>query len=288
MNLVTIASDQLSVAISPLGAEMQRLTTSDGRDWLWDGDPAFWTGRAPILFPIVGKAPNDQVRIEGELYPMGQHGFARRTEFDLVSSEASSCRFELSASGTTKSIYPFSFRLTLDYRVEERSVHIAAVVENRDEQPMPFGFGFHPAFLWPLPGCEGEPHWVRLDNSAEPAMVRLAAGLVKPERLPSPFEGGDVTVQHAFFDADAMIFPDGAGTGARFQSGETAVQLGWHNLPNFALWSKPGEAPFLCLEPWHGMAAEVDGSDRIEDRPFTTVLEAGKSAQFGLRVELVG
>lgn len=65
MSNIRIGNEQLTVEVSTLGSEMQSITTSDGQDWLWDGDAAFWSGRSPVLFPIVGRAPDDHVRIDG-------------------------------------------------------------------------------------------------------------------------------------------------------------------------------------------------------------------------------
>ncbi|MFD2647422.1 aldose 1-epimerase family protein [Devosia albogilva] len=285
MELVTIANDQLTVTVSPLGAEMQSLVTADGRNWLWSGDPAVWSGRSPILFPMVGRAPDDQVSIEGKRYGMNQHGFARRSPFALAEQSAVACRFVLEASDATRAVYPFEFALRVEHRLEGRAVVVTAEVENRDHRPMPFGIGFHPAFAWPLPGAAGE-HKVWLDNGGEPALVRLSGGLVKPEGLPSPFRRGELTLAREMFEADAMLLPEGAGTGARYGTDATQVHLSWENLPNFAVWSKPG--PFVCLEPWHGTAAEVGGSDALEERPYTEVLGPGAVGRYAMRVEVVG
>jgi galactose mutarotase-like enzyme len=287
MHLTRIGNEHLSVEVSPLGSEMQSIVTSDGQSWLWDGDPAFWGGRSPVLFPMVGKAPNDHVSIDGTRYPMGQHGFARRSEFELVDSGADFCRFELRSGQASHSIFPFEFVLTLEHRVEGRAVLVTAEVSNADHRPMPFGIGFHPAFVWPLPGCDGQAHSVTLDNGGEPALIRLSGGLLKPEPLPSPFEEGVLVLEHDLFVADAMLFPEGAGAGLRYAGGDKAIAFTWENLPNFALWSKPG-AGFVCLEPWHGTAAEVDGSDELSERPYGEVLGPGATGRYAFRVELVG
>lgn len=282
-----IGNEHLTVEVSPLGSEMQSIVTSDGQSWLWDGDAAFWGGRSPVLFPIVGKAPDDHVSVDGVRYPMGQHGFARRSEFVLVADGADFCRFELNSGQASQSIFPFEFVLALEHRVEGRAVIVTAEVSNRDHRPMPFGIGFHPAFVWPLPGCEGLAHTVTLENGGEPDLVRLSGGLVKPEALPSPFRSGGLELDHDMFVADAMLFPDGAGAGLRYAAGGKAIRFTWENLPNFALWSKPG-APFVCLEPWHGTAAEVGGSDELSERPYGDVLGPGATGRYSFRVELVG
>lgn len=283
---VRIGNEFLTIEISALGAEMQSLKTHDGRDWLWNGDSEYWTGRSPILFPIVGKAPDDHVEIDGHVYPMAQHGFARRTTFDLTASTPSMCRFELSASDVTHAVYPFDFLLAVEHSVEGNKLTVAAEVENRGTADMPFGLGFHPAFLWPLPGAEGKQHQIVLDNGGEPALSRLEGGLIPSTLMDSPFKSGRLTVQHSMFDADAMIFPQGAGNGLTYGvDGGPQLHFTFENLPNLALWQKVG-APFLCIEPWHGMAAKAGAGLELAARPATTVLTPGGNARFAFSVEL--
>ncbi|SMF48434.1 Galactose mutarotase [Xaviernesmea oryzae] len=283
-----IANQHLTVEVSPLGAEMQALATADGRSFLWNGDAAFWTGRSPVLFPMVGKAPENRITVEGKSYEMAQHGFARRAEFSLVVSTGTLCRHELAASDATRAVYPFEFLLAVEHALEGRRLTVSAEVENRDTRPMPFGLGFHPAFVWPLPGAAGRPHTVTLDNGAEPALVRLESGLVKREKLPSPFKSGRLTLDRAMFEADAMIFPEGAGEGLTYAAdGGPALKFSFENLPNLALWQKPG-APFICIEPWHGTAAELGGSDDLANRPYGVTLPPGETARFAFTVEVDG
>ena len=287
-DLVHIESDGLAVEVSSLGAEMQSLTSRDGRSWGWDGDAAFWTGRSPILFPIVGKAPDNQVLVDGQAYDMQQHGIARRSEFRLVESDTASCLHELVASDASKAAYPFDFRLTLRHAVAGSRLTVAAEVTNTDSKPLPFGLGFHPAFAWPLPGAAGRAHFVQLDNGGEPALSRIDGGLRKPDLLPSPFKAGRLVLEHGYFEEDAMIFPEGAGTGLKYGAeGGPSLKFGFENLPNLALWTKPG-APFLCVEPWHGTAPVIGASAEIAARPYSLVLESGGTARFGFAVEVVG
>ena len=139
-----------------------------------------------------------------------------------------------------------------------------------------------------MPGGEGQKHSVTLENGGEPALFRLSGGLVNPEPLASPFVVGALALNHADFEKDAMIFPEGAGAGLVYgaENGPN-IHFSWENLPNFALWTKPG-AGFICLEPWQGTAAEVGGSDALDQRPYTALLGPGVSAKYSFRAELVG
>src|SRR6478736_61660 len=115
---VSISDSTLSAQISPLGAELVRLQDGNGLDLLWDGDPALWTGRSPLLFPIVGETTGNRIRVAGASYGMGRHGFARTSTFALVASGPSHCTWRLEANGETRRQYPFEFRLDVTYRVE--------------------------------------------------------------------------------------------------------------------------------------------------------------------------
>ncbi|HTO31787.1 MAG TPA: aldose 1-epimerase family protein [Pararhizobium sp.] len=283
---IRIGNDHLTVEVSSLGAEMQSATGRDGRSWLWNGDATFWGGRSPVLFPIVGKAPEDTISIGGKTYPMAQHGFARRAEFLAAGSSPTLCRYELEASDATRAVYPFEFLLAVEHAVHGPVLTVSAEVSNRDTRPMPFGVGFHPAFRWPLPGADGRPHVVTLDNGGEPPMVRVRGGLIDPAPLPSPFRAGRLVPEASMFEADAMIFPEGADDGLCFGvEGGPELTFKFENLPNLALWTKPG-ASFLCIEPWHGTAALVGGSNALEARPYARTLEPGETARYAFSVEI--
>lgn len=283
---IRIASDQLAVEVSTLGAEMQSLRTADGRDFLWNGDATWWTGRSPILFPIVGKAPDDRLAVNGKTYPMAQHGIARRREFAIIEQTATSCRHELVSSPETREVYPFDFRLVLEHALDGNRLSVNATVQNTGEALLPFGIGFHPAFLWPLPSADGKPHEVILDNGAEPGVIQLEGGLIGKTLPTSPFEAGRLTLKRDLFANDALIFPEDAGTGLTFQAEDgPSLHFAFENLPNIALWQKPG-APFLCIEPWHGMAAHAGGTAELVERPYTVALPAGEEMRFGFTVEI--
>lgn len=284
---IQIQSDALSVTVSALGAELQSVQ-SRSRELLWQGDPAWWAGRAPLLFPIVGLAPDDKVAFGDDCFDMPKHGFARHSRFELAHHDATSCRHVLSAGDATRRHFPFAFDLAVTHTLDGDSLCEAAAITNRDARPMPFGFGFHPAFALPLPGADGAPQ-ILLDNGAEPPLARLEAdGLLGAGRLPSPFDAGRLTITPDLFVDDALIFPDGAGTGLTLGArGGPELRFAFENLPNLAIWQKVG-APFVCIEPWHGTAARHGGTAQMTDRPFTCTVQPGETARFAWTVQVVG
>lgn len=289
-DLVCIASGELTVCVAGLGAETRSIRDAAGRDYLWHGDPAHWTGRAPILFPIVGAAPGDQIAVGDHQAGMKQHGFARLSRFDLDGQGPDWCRHVLRDTAETRAPYPFGFELAVRHALAGPVLTVSARIRNDSDRDMPFGFGFHPAFAWPLPGAAGRPHRVALDNGACPPRLRLAGaganpGLLARDLHPSPFRDGALALSPALFDAGALVFPEGAGAGLRYGvPGGPDLRFRFEGLPNLALWTRPG-APFLCVEPWHGMAAWADAGPQLADRPFTRWLAPKAQADFSFSVE---
>ncbi|HKX43196.1 MAG TPA: aldose 1-epimerase family protein [Burkholderiaceae bacterium] len=285
---ITLQSDALAVTLSPQGAELQSVQGRDGAQWLWHGAPAFWSGRAPLLFPVVGKSPSDELTIAGKPHPMLGHGFARTSCFELVEQAADRCRLRLGASDASRTRYPFEFELVMTYALRGATLTIHADIANlADTGTMPASFGFHPAFVWPLPGCRAsESHVVRLAQAGEPPVRRLdaASGLLLPGVQPSPFHRGTLVLRTALFEPGALIVEEGAGSLLHYGvPGKPGIAVAQEGLPMLGLWTKPG-APFLCIEPWHGLPPDIGASAALEERPGIMQLAPGATRRVTMSV----
>lgn len=282
---VKLKSRLLSAEIAPLGAELVRLADGEGRDLLWNGDPAFWTGRAPLLFPIVGRLPGDQLMHKGVAYPMSQHGFARRRVFVVEEATASSVRFALHADEETRKQYPFDFTLTVTYTLVEATLTIEAVVRNPGSEPLPASFGFHPAFRWPLPygGTRAEHRLVFEKAEVEP-VHRPVGGLLSAAGEPNPAVDAVFAPDDAMFARDALIFLSPRSRHIRFGvPGQPGLEIAFPSMGQLGIWSKPG-APFLCIEPWSGYASPEDAPVEFTQKPGLSLIAPGQSRSFGMAV----
>ena len=281
--MISLRNDALAVEIAPLGAELQSVTDAQGRDWLWSGDPAIWAGRSPLLFPVIGKNPDGQVLIDGARYPIKSHGVARTGTFRIIAQDATSCTLRLTDNDETRAAYPFAFILDMTYRLEGPSLAMTARIENPGEAPMPFCFGYHPAFLWPLPESAGLPHRIHLANGASPGHQRLDAdGLRAPDLHPSAFVDGVLTLDHGLFEADALIIPEGASSQAWYGAdGLPGIALDFADLPQLGIWTKP-DGPFICIEPWQGLTSPADRDEPLDRRDGAIVLAPGEERSFTL------
>lgn len=284
---VTLVSDELSADVSPLGAELVRLDDAVGNPLLWNGDPAFWTGRAPLLFPIVGGLAGNTFRHRGRTWTLPRHGFARRSTFALVDRGTAHVTFRLETSAETLAHWPFAFRLDVTHTLDGARLATTAEVANRSDEPMPVAFGFHPAFRWPLAGAGPRAAHVVRFAAPETARIRRldADGLIDPEPRANPLHGDTLALEDALFAEDALIFTDLESRSVVYGAGEVRLRVDFPDMPHLGLWTKPG-APFLCIEPWQGYADPAGFAGEITEKPGMVTLAPGETRRFSMSVTL--
>lgn len=273
--LIEIGSDQLSAAINPLGAELTHLRDAGDRELMTDADPAYWTGHAPILFPIVGRLSGDALRIDGRDYPMKQHGFARTQMFELAGRTDASATFRLTANAETRPLYPFDFALEVGFAIEAATLAIDVRVSNPGSEPLPASFGFHPAFAWPLPyGGPRDAHRISFSNDEPGDIVELAGGLFAATR-PSPLDGKVLRLTDALFADDALIWDPVASQSVTYGAADgPRLRIDFPDTPYLGIWTKPGAA-FVCVEPWHGHADPAGFTGDFRTKPGVFEVASG-------------
>jgi galactose mutarotase-like enzyme len=280
-----LQNDYIRAEIVARGAELVRLQDSCGTDFLWNGDPTWWSGHAPILFPIVGKVPKDVIMVDGREYPMRQHGFARTSEFTVTGADETECCLRLEASNETRAQYPFNFVLEVRHAVGGPSLLTEATVWNVDHRPMPVSCGFHPALKWPLDEAGPRHGHILVFGNHEPGTIRrLHDGLLDRGRHPSPAVDGRVELEDGLFSNGAVIFDQLVSRRIDYvaPSGRS-VTVEFPSMPHLGVWSKPG-AGFICIEPWQGYAASVDFTGELSTKEGMIVLAPGSAAKFSMRL----
>jgi galactose mutarotase-like enzyme len=274
--MIEIASEGLSAAINPLGAELSHLRDADGRELMTDADPAYWTGRAPLLFPIVGALSSGRYRLDGREYPLPQHGFARRQMFEMMAQEPARAVFRLSNNEETRATYPFAFTLDAAFALEGATLAIDVTVTNRDDKPMPASFGFHPAFAWSRDG-----ETIEFPEDEPAALAALSSeGLIAGER-PSPLDGRTLQLADALFEGGALIWREVRSRRLRFGR----LDIAFPDAPMLGIWTKPG-ARFVCVEPWWGIADPQGFAGDLWEKPGMMRFAPGEARTFSMQVTL--
>jgi galactose mutarotase-like enzyme len=276
-----LVSDSLRISVNDLGAELSSVRDRQGRELLWQGGEA-WARRAPILFPIVGRLPGNQLISGGKAFRMTQHGFARDQLFAVEQSSESSCVFTLTDNPETLAQFPFPFRLQIRYTVIGDTVEVQTTVTNPGESALSASLGEHPGFQWPLPGADSRDGHTIAFAVDEPAPIRRidANGLLAPEPFPTPVVGNTLTLDDSLFTDDAIIFDRLESRSVRYTApGAPTITLTFPDFPLLGIWTNP-PGRYVCIEPWFGMTAPADFDGDIREKPGQFVLKPGESRVF--------
>ena len=236
----SIENDTIRISVDSLGAELHSITGADGLDYLWRGDPEYWAGRAPVLFPIVGALRNGRaVSAEGEI-TLPRHGFARTHEWELEA--AGQADLPAQVQSQNKAAYPYDFILRVSYIIGDSSVTTAFTVQNAGEKAMPFCIGGHPAFNIPLvEGERFEDYVVRFEKpeAAGCPYVDLEKGIILSERRPILDNSDSIRLSHSLFKHDALVFDNLKSRSVRLYSEKSGrgVRMDFGGMDYFAIWS---------------------------------------------------
>lgn len=276
--LVHIRSGSCEAWIDPTGAEIIDWRV-DGRKLLWTADPAIWARTSPILFPIVGRVRDGQIRIADRIHEMPIHGFASASAFDMVEQDTDRVRLELRDSARTRASYPFAFRLGVEYRLTPDTLAVAFTVANPGEDDLPYAIGWHPGFALPFSDTGRAGHSVEFEREeASDVPVITAAGLFSDARRPIPVEGRRLAITDDLMSREALCFLDSRSRWVRLTAPDgLAIRVDMQNFPHISLWSRDA-APFLCIEAWTGHG-DPDGFDGdIASKPSMRFLPPGAQA----------
>lgn len=284
-----LESEHLKVAVSSAGAELTRIyDKKHDLERLWNADPDVWGRHAPVLFPIVGRLLDNQYTYKGATYYLPQHGFARDCVFKLKRETDAFLSYELADSDTTRADYPFAFTLQVDYTLQANQVRVAYTVSNPGNEILYFSIGGHPAFRCPLlEGEEFSDYFIEFEEK-ETCARWYANENGHIDRVEEAYLQDTALIPYTQdrFLEDALIFKDLKSNRVSIKSfkNDHAVTLDFAGWPYLGIWSKPGGAPFICLEPWYGIADHVEHHGELTEKEGIMALEPGLNfcCEYGL------
>ena len=260
--MITLKNEWLKVEISETGAEYQSILRLDtGLEYLWQGDPAWWNRRSPILFPIVGRLKDGTYTYQGKEYALGGHGFARDMIFTVVEQSDTQVKLQLCSNEATRAVYPFDFELYVIYTLEGKGVTCDYEVVNCTDGDMYFSIGAHPGIRLPLlPDESWADYVIRFSEKETKETWCFRDGGMQWKTEPCLVDTDTLEITPHMFDQDAIILKGLASTQVSFEGRTNGhrVTCEFSRYPTIAFWSAAPNAPFICMEPWCGHADMVD------------------------------
>ena len=282
--MVKLGNEHLQVEISAEGAELRSLrSAATGMEYLWQADERHWDRTAPILFHVVGKLAKNRFFRDGKEYSLPQHGFARDLTFEVLQTDGVSAVFGLGSTPETLRQWPFPFLLKVAYRLDGTTLRVEYGISNLAEYRAPFSLGFHPGFRCPLAEGEAfEDYEVLFDEMETLPRHLLRDGLRTGATGPFLETERHVPLRRALFASGAVVLQGHRSRMLRFWNPATGngILCGIGDFPWLGLWSK-GQAPFVCVEPWCGVADRLDASGILEDKEGLLWLSPGESRSGG-------
>ncbi len=269
-----LKNDKIAIEVATLGAELQSLKNVEtGQEFLWQADPEVWPRYAPNLFPLVGRLRDDEYIIGEETYSLGQHGFAREKEFDVIKWNPSEVTFSLKSSLETYPSYPFDFELRIGYQLKGNKVLQSFEVINTGDEDLPFSFGAHPAFIAdPI-----EEYRLEFSDEETEESDTVING-IRSGFMRSCFDGNSIHLSKSIFDKDALIFKGlkSQTITLKHNDGREVLSMTLNGFPYLGIWAKP-QANYVCIEPWCGIADKHNHDKNLFTKEGIVVLPEGEN-----------
>lgn len=280
--MVTIENEFLRVQISEVGAILQSVYGKrSGIEYLWQGDKTYWGGRAPNLFPFVGRLYGQTYTVDGQPYHMERHGFLPKSQLEVERQGQDSCAFLLRDSEATRAIYPYAFALHVEYALKEQTIAVCFRVENKSEKTLYCGFGGHPGFNVPMePNLKFQDYRLEFPQVSSPKMVQFSQAVLDTgERTDYALEDGTkLPLRHDLFDLDAVVL-EGMPRQVRLVSdkGSHGVEVSYPGMGYVGFWHMPKtDAPYVCIEPWSVLPGREGVTEELTQMQDMTAVAPGE------------
>lgn len=278
MDMITIENDMLKVDINPKGAELSTIWHKIHHlDYLWSGDAAYWGKKSPVLFPIVGTLKGDTYLYNNQAYRLSRHGFARDYTFDIENQQPDAVTFVLRSNSETLKNYPFEFEFRLHYSLVGTQLNVTYDVNNIANETMYFSVGGHPAFKLPLVDDTAyEDYFIQLEHKETTGRYPLSIdGLLLTQSTALLTEQDRLNLQPSLFYTDAVVLKHLKSESMTIKSDKTprGLKLIFKGFPFFGIWAAKN-APFVCLEPWCGVADSVNTTQQLIEKEGIVALPA--------------
>lgn len=292
-NRFQITSSQLRVGITTKGGQVFSVKNCAGHEFLWQPNPAIWDESAPFLFPYVGKSLGDQVYFHNRAFSMPVHGFSGGLPWECADISENRAVFRLCDNESTRTYYPFSFKLQTTYHAVENTLIICREICNSGTEQMPFTMGEHIGLRTNLrPDARFDQHCIRFEKAEASARICTTQELFLKEKVKMEWEEkGKLALRKSFFaQVPVLILEAPRSSWVELDAGETSgrVRVNFGKIPYLLFWSPPGEGDFVCVEPCWGTSSWTEETMDGYRRRGVILLAPGETYRYVVQMTFIG
>ena len=290
-----LKNEELEVHFQSFGGALSSIKDKDGVEFLWQGDKQYWSGQAPVLFPICGSIRDDHaVTQSGKELSMPRHGIVRKKEFDCVAQTENSITFSIESNKELLKQYPYPFRLEIQYTLDGKKIRIEYHICNKGTEAMPFQIGGHPGFNCPLMADEHysdyKIEFAQSETCDVPTPVTETGLIDTAHRTPFLKDQRELQLSHELFSVDAVILDKLKSRSVKLTTSKHSkgIQLDFEDFPYLILWSSANNGPFVAIEPWVGLSTCSDEGDVFEEKRNIQAAKAGETKKYHFDITVLG
>lgn len=289
--IYSIENKILKATVDTSGAQLQSIySKATETEYLWQGDPAYWAGRAYNLFPTIGRMYKNTYTYDGNEYSLRCHGIARYRAFQLTDRTATKLTFRLTEDEDSLKEYPFKFEFFIRYELKEATLEISFIVKNTDEKELIFALGGHPGFNVPFGKGAFEDYYLEFSEKTKVLFHTLSESkFMTGEKLPLPLtDGVRLPLRHELFDNDAAILGNTCREiSLKSKADPRYVTVKYPDFRYLGVWHTPEtDAPFVCIEPWSALPATDGVITDLSAKEDMTRLAPGKTYKTSWSIEI--
>ena len=289
----SLKNENLSITVNSFGGALSSIKDPEGTEYLWQGNKEYWSGQAPVLFPICGSLRDDKATIgEGKETAMPRHGIVRKLEFALEKADEEEIVYSIASNEELLKKYPYDFKLSISYSLSGKSIVVKYHIDNLGEEIMPCFLGAHPGFNCPLTeDTSYEDYYLEFEQEEDcTAATNLPdSGLVDRTARQPFLKGKKLPLDYSYFAIDAVTLDQLKSRAVTLKSDKHSkgIRLDFAGFPYLILWTTANKSPFIALEPWSGLSTCTDERDVFEEKANVSLVAAKGSKEFQLKISIL-
>ena len=288
--IIQIENENLSVQINQLGAELFSIKGKKTEtEYLWQGNSEFWSGRAPVLFPVCGRMTDGKYYYKNQEYPMVIHGIAKLFDFESDKKSESKVDLILNSNEQTKKYYPFDFTFTVSFELIDNTLKITHKVVNNGNEDMYFAVGAHPGFNVPFTDSDNfEDYYIEFSKDCLDEIVFSEKCFYTGNMQKFNLTNKRLNLTHSLFDMDGRFFETQTDcVHLKSTKSDRSIKISYQDMTCLGLWHKPRtSAPYICIEPWHGIPADDGKVDDLQTKRQMIVLPQKESYTNSYQIQI--